>query len=161
MLNLCLLIMVKNLPQVLLNPLDRPKSQFGDILTKEDEMIEELKKIRALLEPKPAPTTPERKGFRGEFLDFLKKYQIMGLAVAFIIAIYLGALVLALVKDFIMPIIGLILNPLGLGNLAEAMTIFSSQKFQYGDFLIALITFLIVALVVFIIVKITKKWGIE
>jgi large conductance mechanosensitive channel len=131
------------------------------ILAKDDEMLEELKKIRALLEPKPAPVAPARKGLWGEFMDFIKKYQIMGLAAAFIIAIYLGALVLALVKDFIMPIIGLILNPLGLGNLADALVTFSSQKFLYGDFILALITFLIIALVVFLLVKITKRWGIE
>lgn len=127
-------------------------------MSKEDEMLEELKKIRTLLE-KP-PVAPARKGLRGEFMDFLSKYQIMGLAAGFIIAIYLGALVLALVKDFIMPIIGLILNPLGLGNLATAHTTFSSQDFLYGDFIIALITFLIVAFVVFLLVKITKRWGI-
>ena len=128
-------------------------------LSKEDEMLAELKKIRALLE-KP-PVAPARKGLWGEFMDFLSKYQIMGLAAGFIIAIYLGALVLALVKDFIMPIIGLILNPLGMGNLADAAKIVSSQKFAYGDFILALITFLIVAFVVFLLVKITKRWGIQ
>ena len=130
-------------------------------MSKEDEMLEELKKIRTLLEPKPAPVEKARRGMWGEFMEFIKKYQIMGLAAGFIIALYLGQLVLALVKDFIMPIIGLILNPLGLGNLADAKATVSSQNFLYGDFLIALITFLIVALVVFLLVKITKRWGIE
>jgi large conductance mechanosensitive channel len=130
-------------------------------LTKEDEMLEELRRIRAALEPKPAPAAPAPKGIWAEFMDFLSKYKIIGLAAGFIIALYLGALVLALVKDFIMPIIGLILNPLGLGNLADAKTTFSSQDFLYGDFLIALITFIIVAFVIFLLVKITKKWVIE
>jgi large conductance mechanosensitive channel len=85
----------------------------------------------------------------------------MGLAAGFIIGLYLGGLVQALVKDFIMPIIGLILNPLGLGNLATAQATFSSQNFLYGDFLIALITFIIVAVVIFVVVKISKKWGVE
>jgi large conductance mechanosensitive channel len=128
-------------------------------MPEDDEMLEELKKIRALLEPKPAPPAP--KGLWKEFLDFLSKYKILGLAAAFIIALYLGALVLALVKDFIMPIIGLILNPLGMGNLADAKTTFNSQNFVYGDFLVALITFIIVAFVVFILVKVTKRWGLE
>ena len=134
---------------------------FGDSLTKEDEMLEELRRIRAALEAKPAPAAPTPKGIWAEFMDFLSKYKIIGLAAGFIIALYLGTLVLALVKDFIMPIIGLILNPLGLGNLADAKTTFSSQDFLYGDFLIALITFIIVVFVVFLLVKITKKWGIE
>jgi large conductance mechanosensitive channel len=130
-------------------------------LAKEDEILVELKKIRALLEPKPAETAPAPKGPWDEFMDFISKYKIMGLAAGFIIGLYLGGLVQSLVKDFIMPIIGLILNPLGLGNLATAQTTFSSQNFLYGDFLIALITFIIVALVIFLLVKVTKRWGIE
>jgi large conductance mechanosensitive channel len=130
-------------------------------LAKDDEMLEELQRIRMLLEPKPTPAPAAPKGLWAEFTDFISKYKVMGLAVAFIIGIYLGAVVLALVKDFIMPIIGLILNPLGLGNLATAKTTFSSQDFLYGDFLVAVITFIIVALVIFLIVKITKKWGME
>jgi large conductance mechanosensitive channel len=124
-------------------------------------MLDELKRIRAALEPKPAPAAPTPKGMWAEFMDFISKYKIMGLAAGFIIGLYLGGVVQALVKDFIMPIIGLILNPLGLGNLATAKTSVSSQDFLYGDFMIALITFIIVALVIFLLVKITKKWGIE
>jgi large conductance mechanosensitive channel len=136
------------------------ETNAGDSLSKNDnEVLEELKKIRALLEAKPAPPAP--KGMWAEFMDFISKYKVLGLAVAFIIATYLGLLVLALVKDFIMPIIGLILNPLGLGNLVDAKATFSSQVFNYGDFLLALITFIIVALIVFLIVKVTKNWGIE
>jgi large conductance mechanosensitive channel len=130
-------------------------------LAKDDEMLDELKRIRAALEPKPAPAAPTPKGMWAEFMDFMSKYKIMGLAAGFIIGLYLGGVVQALVKDFIMPIIGLILNPLGLGNLATAKTSVSSQDFLYGDFMIALITFIIVALVIFLLVKITKKWGIE
>ena len=130
-------------------------------MAKDDEMLDELKRIRAALEPKPAPAAPTPKGMWAEFMDFISKYKIMGLAAGFIIGLYLGGVVQALVKDFIMPIIGLILNPLGLGNLATAKTSVSSQDFLYGDFMIALITFVIVALVIFLLVKITKKWGIE
>jgi large conductance mechanosensitive channel len=128
-------------------------------LPKEDDMLEELKKIRALLEPKPAPAAPAPKGLWAEFMDFLSKYKVMGLAIAFIIGVYLGALVQALVTDLLMPVIGLALP--GLGNLKDAAYTVSQQIFKYGDFTAALITFIIVALVVFLIVKITKKWGIE
>jgi large conductance mechanosensitive channel len=131
----------------------------GDYLTKEDEMLEELKKIRTLLEPKPAPAAPAPKGLWAEFIDFLSKYKVMGLAVAFIIGIYLGAVVQALVTDLIMPIIGLVIP--GLENLATYEIPVASQKFLVGHFIAALITFVIVAFVIFILVKITKKWGIE
>ncbi len=144
-------------------------------MAKEDDMLEELKKIRTLLEPKPAPTAPAPpKGLWKEFLDFISKYKVMGLAVAFIMAVYLGGLVQALVKDFIMPIIGLALSGAGIGNLATLKfgiptTTFDAagnpidpnyagQLFGVGDFLVALITFIIVAFVIFLLVKVTKRW---
>jgi large conductance mechanosensitive channel len=129
-------------------------------LAKDDEILEELRSIRTLLEPKPAPSAPPpKKGLWNEFMDFLSKYRVMGLAVAFIIGVYLGGLVNALVKDLILPIIGLIIP--GLGDLATYEITFAQQIFRVGDFLAALITFIIVAFVIFLIVKITKKWGIE
>ncbi|MBE0512841.1 MscL family protein [Candidatus Bathyarchaeota archaeon] len=120
-------------------------------------MLEELKRIRELLETKPPPPPP--KGLWNEFLDFLSKYKVMGLAVAFIMALYLGTLVQALVKDFIMPLIGLAVP--GLADLATLQITLSQQTFGVGDFLVALITFIIVAFVIFLLVKITKRWGIE
>lgn len=128
-------------------------------MANDDEILEELRRIRTLLEPKPAPTPSPPKGLWAEFIDFLSKYKVMGLAVAFIMGVYLGALVQALVSDFIMPIIGLAVP--GLGNLATEEFQVGSQHFTYGHFLVALITFIIVAFVIFLLVKITKKWGIE
>jgi large conductance mechanosensitive channel len=124
-----------------------------------DEMLEELKKIRKLLEPKPSPPAPAPKGLWGEFMDFISKYKVMGLAVGFIMGLYLGNLVQALVKDFILPAIGLAIP--GMKDMATYAVTAMSQVFGIGDFLVALITFIIVAFVVFLIVKITKKWGIE
>ena len=129
-------------------------------MAKDDEILEELRRIRTLLEPKPAPPAqPPKKGLWNEFMDFLSKYRVMGLAVAFIIGVYLGGLVNALVKDLILPIIGLIIP--GLGDLATYEITFAQQIFRVGDFLAALITFIIVAFVIFLIIKITKKWSIE
>ncbi|MDH5460403.1 MAG: MscL family protein [Candidatus Bathyarchaeota archaeon] len=123
-------------------------------MSKEDKMLEELKRIRELLEPKPAPPPP--KGLWNEFMDFISKYKVMGLAVAFIIGIYLGALVQALVTYLIMPIITLILP----SDVSLDVQI-GPATFGVGSFIDALITFIIVAFVIFIIVKVTKKWGIE
>ena len=130
------------------------------MLVKDDEILEELKRIRTLLEPKPAPPpAPPPKGLWKEFMDFISKYKVMGLAVAFIMGVYLGGLVNALVKDLILPMIGLAIP--GLGDLATYQFTVSEQVFAVGDFLAALITFIIVAFVIFLIVKVTKKWGIE
>ena len=127
------------------------------VLAKDDEILEELRRIRTLLEPKPAP--PPKKGLWNEFMDFLSKYKVMGLAVAFIMGIYLGGLANALVKDLILPIIGLVIP--GLGDLVTYEITFAQQIFRVGDFLAALITFIIVAFVIFLIVKVSKKWGME
>ncbi|MEM3673751.1 MAG: MscL family protein [Candidatus Bathyarchaeia archaeon] len=86
--------------------------------------------------------------------DFLSKYKVMGLAVAFILGLYLGRLVEALVNALIMPIITLILP-------GVQWELYVLGPFRIGQFVGALITFILVAFVVFIIVKITKKWGIE
>lgn len=127
------------------------------ILATEDEMLTELKKISSLLEPKPTPPPP--KGLKNEFVDFISKYKVMGLAVAFILGLYLGDVVMALVKDIIMPIIGLAFP--GLGNLSTYSYTVGKQMFGIGDFLVAIITFLIVALIIFFIVKLTTRMGID
>ena len=136
------------------------ENNLGDSLTKDDEMLEELKKIRTLLEPKPAPAaSPAPKGPWAEFMDFISKYKVLGLAVGFIMGLYLGNLVQALVKDFLLPAIGLAIP--GMKDMATYAVTVMSQVFGVGDFLVALITFIIVAFVVFLIVKVAKKWGME
>jgi large conductance mechanosensitive channel len=116
-------------------------------------MLVELRKIREAVEKAPAPTPP--KGLWNEFKDFLSKYKIFGLAIAFIIALYLGTLVQALVKDLLLPAIGLAFPQIN--NLSTV----SFGPFGVGDFLVALITFLIVALIAFLAVKVVKRWKIE
>jgi large conductance mechanosensitive channel len=116
------------------------------------EMLEELRKIRSLLEPKPA--SPLQKGFVKEFKQFIEQYKVMGLAVAFILGIYLGVLVQALVNDLVMPIIDLF-TP---GAKWQSLNL---GPFQVGAFLGALVTFLIIALVIFLLVKLTSKFGIK
>ncbi len=71
-------------------------------MPKEDEILEELRQIRKLLEPKPSPPPPEKpKGLWQEFIDFISKYKVVGLAVAFILGLYLGNLVQALVNRYL------------------------------------------------------------
>jgi large conductance mechanosensitive channel len=123
-------------------------------LAKDDEILAELRRIRELLETKPAPPAPPPKGLWPEFMDFLSKYKVFGLAVAFILALYLGQLIQALVNDLIMPILGYV-TPGGIWqNIAVG-------KFMIGQFIGALITFTIVVAVIFLLVKMTERWGIE
>jgi large conductance mechanosensitive channel len=80
---------------------------------------------------------------------------VFGLAVAFIIGLYLGTLVQALVKDLLLPAIGLAIP--GMTDLST----YTVGPFAIGDFLVALITFIIVAFIVFLAVKVAKRWGME
>ena len=122
-------------------------------MSQENEMLDELKKIRELLSPPPPPPPP--KNMVEDFKKFLKEYNVMGLAVAFIMGIYLGALVGALVTDLVMPIVELFM-PEDLNW--EELTL---GPFRIGHFIGEVITFLIVALVIFLLVKLTKRIGIE
>ncbi len=123
-------------------------------------MLAELRKIRELLTPKPSPPPPPApKGITAEFKAFLSAYKVLGLAVAFILGVYLGLLVQALVKDLILPVIGIPLS--SVGDLTNLKTVFDGQTFGIGDFLIAVITFIIVALVIFLIVKLAKRYKID
>jgi len=126
-------------------------------LTKDDEILQELKKIRESVEKAPAPPAP--KGFWNEFKDFLSKYKILGLAIGFIIGLYLGTLVQSLVADLLLPAIGALIP--GLDNLATMIVTAAGQNFGVGNFLVALITFIIVALIAFIITKMAKKMKID
>jgi len=123
-------------------------------LSKEEEILDELRQIRKLLEPKPTPAPEKPKGLIAEFMEFVTKYKVLGMAVAFIIGLYLGTLVQALVNDLIMPLIQFAMP----GIAWEAIEI---GPFRIGHFIGALITFLIIAFVVFLIVKMAKRWGLE
>ena len=134
-------------------------SKYGEFMPKEDEIVDKLEQIRELLAAKPAPPPPPPKGLWNEFKDFLENYKVMGLAVAFIMGVYLGLLIQSLVKDLLLPVIGLALP--GLSDLASLEYAVGEQTFGLGNFLVALITFIIVAFVIFLLVKISKKWGIK
>ncbi|MFZ2455821.1 MAG: MscL family protein [Candidatus Altiarchaeia archaeon] len=89
-----------------------------------------------------------------EFMEFLKKYQVLGLAVAFIIGGAASKLVTAMVNDLIMPLVGLFVPG---GDWRTIVFPVGSAKFLVGDFLGAIVDFVIIAAVVFTIVKFIMK----
>jgi large conductance mechanosensitive channel len=95
-------------------------------------------------------------GVISEFQDFLAEYKVMGLAVAFIIGTALTALVQSLVNNIIMPIVGIVLPK---GGWETATVNLGPAAIGAGAFLAAAIDFIIIAFVVFLIVKMmpTKK----
>jgi hypothetical protein len=82
----------------------------GDIKSN-DAMLEELREIRKLLTPPPKPDPPD--GLVNEFVEFISQYKVLGLAVAFILGIYIGNIVSALVNSFIMPLVQIVYPAIG------------------------------------------------
>jgi large conductance mechanosensitive channel len=93
-------------------------------------------------------------GFVDEFMVFLNKHKVIGLAVAFIIGGAAAKLVSALVTDIVMPVIGAIIPG---GDWRAAVFQAGPVKFLVGDFVGALIDFVIIAFVIFMIVKVAIK----
>ena len=84
-----------------------------------------------------------------EFRDFILRGNVVELAVAVIIGAAFGAIVTALAASFITPLVALIGGKPDFGNLAFTI---GGTEFPYGRFLNALISFLIIAGVVFFLV---------
>lgn len=95
-------------------------------------------------------------GLISEFREFLKEYKVMGLAVAFIMALAANTLVKSLVDNIIMPLIAPIIPD---GGWQTAVLTMGPFAFGWGAFLAAAINFIIIAFVVFLIVKFALSEG--
>ena len=105
-----------------------------------------------------------------EFKDFIAKGNVMDLAVGIIIGAAFTAIVSSLVGDLINPIIGLILGGVDFTNMYVVLSgnvpagaglqvarDAGAAVFAYGAFITAVINFLIIAFVVFLLVKAVNK----
>lgn len=88
-----------------------------------------------------------------EFRDFIAKGNVLDLAVAVIIGAAFGAIVTSLVGDILNPLIG----SFGSKDLDNFTTDIHGATLKYGHFIGAIINFVIVALVMFIIVKLASS----
>ena len=105
-----------------------------------------------------------------EFKDFIAKGNVMDMAVGIIVGAAFTAIVTSLVGDLINPIIGLITGGIDFSNkyavlagevpagasLAAARDA-GASVFAYGSFIMAVINFLIIAFVVFMLVKMVNR----
>jgi large conductance mechanosensitive channel len=121
----------------------------------DEEILEELRKIREAVTPKPTPPAP--KGVRAEFMSFISKAGVLGLAVGFIMGTYVGKVVSALVQDIIMPIPGAFLPGGNWQKAVISLPVGQGMNFAIGDFVSVIVDFLIVAVVVFFIAKYAGK----
>ena len=90
------------------------------------------------------------KGFFGEFREFISKGSVMDMAVGIIIGGAFQAIINSLVNDILMPLIGMIIKT---ESLADLKVMVGTAEITYGAFIAAIINFLLMALVLFIIVK--------
>ena len=85
-----------------------------------------------------------------EFQEFINRGNVMDLAVAVIIGGAFGSIVSSLVDDIIMPIIGLILGGVDFSGLSFGI---GDAQIGYGNFIQAVVNFLIIAWVIFMMVR--------
>lgn len=89
-----------------------------------------------------------------EFKDFIAKGNVLDLAVAVIIGGAFAAIVKSLTDDIIMPLIGLILGGVNFAGLSFKV---GEAVVAYGNFIQAIINFLLIAFVLFMIVRSLNK----
>ncbi|MEM4259460.1 MAG: MscL family protein [Candidatus Pacearchaeota archaeon] len=93
-------------------------------------------------------------GIIKEFMDFLREYKVIGLAVAFIMALAANTLVKSLVDNIIMPLVGPLIPG---GNWQTAVWVLGPFLIGWGPFLAAFLNFIILAFAVFLIAKLVLR----
>lgn len=99
-----------------------------------------------------------------EFKEFIQKGNAMQLAIGFVMGAAFTAIVNSLVNDLIMPIIGLLTGGIDFANMfipldggsyptIAAATEAGAAVFAYGRFINAIISFIVIAFILFLIVK--------
>lgn len=93
-----------------------------------------------------------------EFREFIARGNVMDMAVGIIIGVAFTAIVTSLVEDLINPIISLVTGGIDFSGLKIALGDGpDAASFNYGSFITAVINFLIVAWVVFLLVKMVNR----
>lgn len=91
-------------------------------------------------------------GFVGEFKEFVLRGNVMDMAVGVIIGGAFSDIVTALTKDFINPLI----NGIGGAEVGGSIKIYGGQRLLYGDFITSVINFVIMAFVLFMLLKVVN-----
>ena len=104
------------------------------------------------------------KKFFHEFREFINKGNVLGLAVGVIIGGAFSTITTSLTNDIIMPIVSIFLGGVDFTSMSIALPTFyavaedaAPNTLNYGSFISAVINFLILALVVFCIIKAVNR----
>lgn len=92
-------------------------------------------------------------GFVSEFKEFVMRGNVMDMAIGVIIGSAFASIVTALTDDFINPLI----NGIGGAKVAGTIKIYGGQVIKYGDFITSVINFIIMAFVLFMLLKVFNK----
>lgn len=103
-------------------------------------------------------------GMATEFKDFIARGNVVDLAVGVVIGAAFGKIVTSLVEQIVMPPIGLLLGRVDFSRMEwvlvpenPATAAIEKVAIQYGAFINTVIQFLIVALVIFLVVKVINR----
>ncbi len=108
---------------------------------------------REELEKKREELKQKGKGFFGEFKEFVLRGNVMDMAIGVIIGGAFQGIVSALTEDFINPLI----NGIGGAEVGGTLKIYGGQVIKYGDFITAVINFVIMAFVLFLLLKFVNR----
>ena len=92
-----------------------------------------------------------------EFKAFIAQGNVLDLAIGVIIAGAFGKIVTSLVDDIIMPIVGMLMGGKDFSSLAITV---GAANVKYGNFIQVIVQFLIVAYVIFMIIKAANRAGL-
>ena len=93
------------------------------------------------------------KKFLNEFKEFAMRGNVLDMAVGIIVGAAFTAIVTSLVDDILSPIIGLLVRV----NFSDLVVSIAGVDLKYGSFIMAVINFLIVAFVLFTLIKFMNK----
>ena len=101
----------------------------------------------------------EKKGIVSEFKEFITRGNVMDMAVGIIIGGAFTAIVQSLVNDLLMPVIGALFGGIDFSTLkyvvraADEAAGIEEAAIKYGSFIQAIVNFLLIAIVIFLLVK--------
>lgn len=89
-----------------------------------------------------------------EFTDFIKKHNVMGMAIGIVMGTAVTKLVASVVSDLVMPFLGIIIPG---GDWRDIELVLGNLHLKLGSFMGSLLDFVIIAIVIFVISKILSK----
>ena len=102
-----------------------------------------------------ADTAKQATSWVGDFQEFISRGNVVELAVAVAVGGAFTAITNSLVNDIVMPVVGIILGGVDFASLSIQV---GDATIAYGNFIQAIITFLIIALVMFWVVRLMNRF---